>query len=198
MATPINNLVEIVDHTDRAIANLLFQFKEADNIKGLVKVFTDELQIVEAEAIKLLTLRILEIATGKQLDNIGEVLKTPRRNQTDEEYRATLKIRNVRQTASGTTEDILDILRLFTGDADVNLYRGLKYFVDITYFGDCNTNAKDVATIQSFFPVVTALRIVLTSGKPFGFDGDAGADGFGSVTDVSAGGSLVSLLHSTT
>lgn len=198
MATPINNLVEILDHTDRAIANLLFQFKESDNIKSLVSVFTDELQLVEAEAIKILTLRILEIATGQQLDNIGEILKTPRRNANDEEYRIVLKIRNIRQTSEGTTEDILDILRLFTGDSEVNLYRGLKYFVDITYFGDCNTRARDVATIQSFFPVVTSLRIVLTSGIPFGFLGDAGAEGFGSIHDVTAGGSFVSLLHSTT
>lgn len=195
MTVPVNNLVVHDDVVERAKANLLYQFKDIPNINTLVKIFAEEVQEIENETNKLLVMRTLEEAEGAQLDDIGLTLGITRSTSNDEEYRNLLKIRNVRQTGTGSADSVIQLLRLFTGDENVSLYKGENYFVDITYNATCNPLSEDLNVMALFFPVVTALRATITLGTPFGFEGDGSAEGFSSIHDVSAGGSFVSRLQ---
>lgn len=192
--TPVNNIVLNADITSNAINNLLYQFENSPNLQNMVSVLTSELQEIESEVIKLMTLRTLENATGQQLDNIGEVLNVRRTSADDEIYRAILKIRNARQSVTGTAESSIYLVKLFTGDEFASVYQNNTYLVDVYYNDTCNPSAT-LDNIKAFFPVVTSLRGVVSSdGLMFGFDGDDTSGGFGSVHDASAGAGFGSLL----
>jgi hypothetical protein len=194
MADPVNNIIEVVDRSTKAQDNNLFQFKNSTTLKKLVKVFVDELQLVESEVIKLLTLRTIEDATGQQLDDLGAVLKISRMGQTDEQYRATIKIRYLRDATEGTTEDVLKLLRLFTGDIGITMYKGDRYFVDLDLFAGCREDPITIAQLSKFFPVVTNLRVTAKTGVSFGFLNDSTAEGFSTIHDAEIGGRWVSLI----
>lgn len=197
MATPVNNIEQKTDVVSSAVSNLLYQFKDLPNIEGLTRVFLDEVQELENEMFKLLTLRTLEEATGQQLDNIGQILGIRRTTSNDELYRNILKIRNIRQTSTGHANSVISLLRLFTGDPDISVYKGEGYFVDITFNSTCNPAAEDVSNLRTFLPVVTELRAIIKGDNlAFGFEGDTNALGFGSIHDATAGGEFGSLLAS--
>jgi hypothetical protein len=195
MVTPVNNIVLKDNVVESAQNNLLYQFKDLPNINTMVKIFAAELQEIENESNNLLLFRTLEDASGKQLDNIGEVLGLARQSTNDEIYRSFLKIRNVRQTGVGSAESVTSLLKLFTGDENISFYKGEKYQVDVTYDTTCNPASESLSVIGAFFPVVTTIRATISSGTPFGFLGDTTALGFGSIHDSAAGGAFVSNLQ---
>ncbi|NEU58595.1 hypothetical protein [Halorussus sp. MSC15.2] len=64
-----------------------------------------ELEDLEAANTEVLDSKVIDIATGEQLDKLGELVKTKRKSEeSDEHYRARLKVQ-LRRFLSGATRD---------------------------------------------------------------------------------------------
>ena len=77
----------ISNHVERTLALLIEQFKPAQNLKDIVTVIVDQLQICEDVANQLIMMRMIDTSQGVQLDAIGEIVGEARAGRDDETYR---------------------------------------------------------------------------------------------------------------
>lgn len=81
-------LTQILDHAARAVARLLFQFRDKPRIAGLMSTVGTASQEVEDGLYSLLAVRQIAVAQGVVLDQIAELVGAPARGaRTDADYR---------------------------------------------------------------------------------------------------------------
>lgn len=104
---------KITTHIPDAVGRLIEAFKGAPNITKLVEVIGASAQ---REEDGLWTVQIdLANAQGFQLDLLGMITGTPREGRTDNQYRREIP---VQRHYSGTPNQLIDLIRLLTGDSD--------------------------------------------------------------------------------
>ena len=81
----------ITDHVARAHETQKSQFDDSPNIRALLQVFVDEIQLLENVTFDVLLLSVLDLAEGAQLDQWGKVFGELRGALDDDEYRTILK-----------------------------------------------------------------------------------------------------------
>jgi hypothetical protein len=208
--TPVEKIQHILNREELALDSLISQFKGKENIEKLVKIFSKEAQLLEDVVYQLLELRYLNNATGDQLDQIGKRLGIIRTSHSDEIFRTSIKVKALSKRNEGTTENVLELLRLISGDPNVSVYNFEPYGVVATYNSTCVPENR-VEQLSSLFPVVTDLYLeeFITS-KGFGFSSidnpnpDISTVGYGPFSSIAAEGdpltegTFVSLVHPTT
>jgi hypothetical protein len=98
----------IVDHVDRALAELLSKFAEAVRLRRLVTVEVTQVQEAEDAGEQLLTDRLLENAEGVQLDIYGKIVGGPaewRGALTDADFLKVIEIAISVNQSDGRIED---------------------------------------------------------------------------------------------
>lgn len=169
MSEPVNK-IQLRENVEELTLETLIPLFRKPNMEKFVKIFTDELQLLEDTILDMLILRRLDNASGKQLDEIGAKLNVFRNNATDDQFKNIIKIRAFRRTSQGTQEDLLNMLQLFTGDQNVEILRVPPYGLTVTYNADCINVGNGVEELVKFFPLVTRLILQEKSTvKGFGF-----------------------------
>jgi hypothetical protein len=77
----------------------------------------------------------VESQQGKQLDRIGKILTEKRNGNTDMIYRLFLKLRSMLNTADGTINDIIKIIKLIYGSREVRIRPDYPAALVIEYDG---------------------------------------------------------------
>lgn len=108
-------IVQKSTHVSQALNDLLAQFHDKPNIAALVSAFLQQVQEAEDMLFDVFTKRTLDVATGAQLDGIGDILGLPRGSLSDTDYRNRLRVQLAILSSSGTTNDLLSILVLRFG-----------------------------------------------------------------------------------
>lgn len=93
---------------------LLSRFDDAGNLQRILKAFADEIQELEDAIHEQLSERLLENATGDQLDQYGELVDQPRDGRSDDTYRVLIRVKILRNTSEGTPERLIKILNKLT------------------------------------------------------------------------------------
>lgn len=184
---------------------LPIQFYEKENINTLISIFCERLQNVRNIMLEISNDTLLDTASGEQLDEIGRQINIYRlENQDDEQYRAMLWLFIQAQLSEGTRDDIVNLLKKFTGGRAVWVYKGFGPFVDVNMFSWCIGTHDYAKSVVDLFPVNTNLRLCTHGrGHFFGFEGGGEfVSGFGSTTleegfETGQGG-LASLIYSRT
>lgn len=110
MFTPIN------DHLPQALARLMTQYAQAENLKNFITAIVNPVQEIEGVLGDLNTLRTLAIAFGQQLDNIGKIVGLERPPGADDDtYRNDLYAEIKINTSEGQPEQAIQTYQLFTG-----------------------------------------------------------------------------------
>jgi hypothetical protein len=108
------------DHSDRAVANLLGQFRGKPRLEAFVRALVDQVQEVEAAFWELATERTIGAAVGAQIDGLGAVVGLARASLDasldDEVYRALLRAWVKVRRSSGTADQLLEVVRLAEAD----------------------------------------------------------------------------------
>lgn len=99
-------------HIAEAQALLLEQFSNSTKLKALLASYITPLQTLEEEIYKFLAGRVLPTAEGTQLDNLGDLLGTTRRDLTDDLFRIRLSAQIQILKTSGTPEQLLSLVSL--------------------------------------------------------------------------------------
>lgn len=105
------------DHTARGVARLIDRYAKP-RTSALLASWLDELQQAEDALWQLLVERSLASAEGDQLDVLGEIVGQPRQGRSDEVYRLWISARNLVNRSSGTTTQMLTIVRKLIAETD--------------------------------------------------------------------------------
>lgn len=117
---------------------LLPQFNKSEKIKGLLKSLIGAAQPTEDTLFKVMQETGIDTATGVQLDVIGKLLNVPRGTKNDTNYREFLYGQVAVNSANGTPENIITLVRLVTGSQDVALSEYFPAEVHIQVTGGVN------------------------------------------------------------
>lgn len=115
MPTPIPTLSPVGDTLRRL---LLEQYKDKPRMEGILAQIGVEADMLDVSNHELWNLYDIDLATGAQLDILGTIANEPRKERTDTEYRAVLKVL-FRTQVSGTPEDVIRSVKEYTGSTSV-------------------------------------------------------------------------------
>lgn len=192
---------QITDHVDRAKRRLLMQYKDKPLLEGLLSALVEQLQEIEDVMFDLKDGRSIYNATGLQLDHWGDVVGRSRQGISDDDiYRTILFIKIAENTSEGTPEDVIDIFGSMLQATRVEYSEMYPASFIMTAIGadSITGNTSDVIrAVNAAKPAgVESQYLAAGPDESFGFDGDPdpNAKGFGSTTDATVGGTLVSIL----
>lgn len=108
--------IEIVKQTDYDdnFTLLLEQFKDSDNLKGILSAFNTEMEKVEDALFEIRDNFYLATAEGDQLDTLGLIFNEDRQGRSDTDYRNAIQSK-AEVLYSGTPEGIYTQLKLLYG-----------------------------------------------------------------------------------
>ncbi len=90
----------------------------AGNIAKLFNLFSSEFDELQSVVNDLSMMRSLDNQKGVILDEIGKIIKEPRRGRNDDDYKIILKIAIQRNLSSGSLKTITQITDILSGNAD--------------------------------------------------------------------------------
>jgi hypothetical protein len=140
------SLEQKTTHVADAQARLLEQFKNQPKILALVDSLTAPEVDAEAVLFAVRAARNIDTAVGVQLDRIGRIVGEERQGREDDVYRLYLKVRVALNRASGTGDEILNVMSLVLGDSldALEFYYPASLVVEAI---DLEVSAPDVARI---------------------------------------------------
>jgi len=128
---------KINDHVDKAKERLPRFLDGAVNFNSLIEIFASRTQDLETELFNLLDERYLTVATGAQLDGIGQIVDLKRNvGQIDSDYRLDLIAETGKLALSGQIESLILLFRTLTFAPDSDLIEFFPASVVLTAFSD--------------------------------------------------------------
>lgn len=110
------SLTKKTTHVTEALANLIEQFKDKENLRDLIEIYVNQLQLLENTLDDVLKLTDeIDAAFGQQLDNLGQIVGEERFGRTDAQYRLAIKTRILINLSSGTSEELIAIVETIIG-----------------------------------------------------------------------------------
>lgn len=159
----------IDSHEHDALERFTSQYKDAEALKGLTRVWAERIQGLEGAAYSTLTLRWVDGASGKQLDRMGAVVGEPRLGRQDPEYRDAIQLRISINQGSGEPETIIEFLRRTAG-ADQVRYAEI-YPASIEVYAQGDVSVQNALRVRDIIPAGVGIVYLSESGGfiPFGY-----------------------------
>jgi hypothetical protein len=110
----------ITDHVQRAQDRLIYRFRKP-NILALVASYASEVQELEDAITALRAMRVLATSEGVYLDVLGAIVGQPRQGRSDPHYRLWIAARAMANRSSGTTEQVIAIVKKLVGSARITV-----------------------------------------------------------------------------
>lgn len=158
--------------------------KEKENLVKFLTIYLKRLAALDVAFVNLAEGRLLNNASGINLDEIGDQYGLKRNGMSDTNYRAIITILLATYARCGTREDVIGALAQLFGHGNFSTWKGDNYRVDINVNKACFDLEATIDEIEDMLPLPTHLRLTESHGVPFGFNGDTTAEGFSSVADT--------------
>lgn len=195
-------LAKITDHEGQAVRRLPMQ-RRVPRFEALIRLLARRIQGVEDAFWELLGGRMLDGATGAQLDILGAVVGVSRGGLSDEPYRVMLRVQIRINRSAGTGDDMLEVFRLALGDEanTLTLYEYPPAALELHVGGELPVSDERALDILRTVRAAGVGGILVWSEHPdadtFAFSDETGAasiegDTFGDETDAEAGGYFAS------
>ena len=172
---------EIEDHVDIALGRLFSQFDDAVNLRDVIRIFAERIQIEESLAYDVLVDRLLANAFGAQLDQYGTIVSEPRDGLTDDEYRRAINAKILAgKRLSRTRNNLIEIINLITSAESVRIVESFPAGIGVSII--TNPELGDDAKLR----VVRLIRAAKGEGIQLEYVGLAGVSYFGFLEDPDA------------
>lgn len=149
------------DHLERALANLVSQFRNKVAVEALVQPIAQAQQAEDA-LIDILESRDLDTATGAQLDGLGHIVGAERGGLADAAYRVVIRERIATNTSQSTVEDLLRVITLFDVGAPAGSWQ-IKDSGAASMIVELRKKARALSTAEA-----TALAVFLRQARAAG------------------------------
>lgn len=114
----MTTVAPITTHVEDADALFIDQYKDKPRLSAWLASYVARVQEFEDAAWQVIVLRNVDVATGAQLDSLGQLVGQPRYGLPDDRYRIRIKTRILSNTSLGRPDDLIEIAEL-TGATDV-------------------------------------------------------------------------------
>jgi hypothetical protein len=114
----VAEIVHVIDHSAQALARLIGQYQGRPRLQAFIEAFSDRAQEIEDMFWDLLTKRLLDVATGVHLDNLGDIVGQNRQGLGDADYRQFIRARIKTNRANGKIEELIQIALLIFGSTE--------------------------------------------------------------------------------
>lgn len=167
----VDRIVKDVSFNEDAFNQLTYEQKLKTNLVKILLSFTERYNKLQLLCINLINGTLLDKAAGPQLDGIAKRLNIQRGNASDDQLRDLIKLHAVKQTNSGTRDEIVNIIRVLTGTDYVKIVKRPNNYVEVTFSFECLDPSTAKQQIQDLFPINTNLVVMnkVTGFKPMGF-----------------------------
>lgn len=141
---------KITDHFGEIVKNLLEQYKDKPNLLAFIEVYAKQLQEVEDALCPFDERLDIDLSSGQQLDEIGDIVVQGRVGSTDPRYRILLKTKIGINTSKGEGPKVIEIVKTLTESAYVHLINlggaaiDLEITTDITDQNEINFIYKSI------------------------------------------------------
>lgn len=99
----------------------LYDRNEQGELVKLFKIYADVFDDLKRVVHQLETLRIIDQQSGEVLDQIGKIVKEPRRELKDVEYRNYLKVAILRNISNGSLPTLSELMSVIVGKNNYSL-----------------------------------------------------------------------------
>ncbi|NMJ86893.1 MAG: hypothetical protein EX285_03490 [Thaumarchaeota archaeon] len=166
-----NRVVKDLTFQEDAYNTLPYDQRLKTNLVKIMLTLTNRWNDLQLLCIDLINGTMLEKAFGPQLDGIAKRLNIQRGNATDEQLRGLIKLHAVKQTNTGTRDEIVNILRLLSGTDYVKIVKRPNNYVEVTFSYECLDPSTSKKEIQDLFPINTNLVVMnkVTGFNPMSF-----------------------------
>lgn len=107
-------LTVVKDHEEQGVALLLDQFKNKPRLEAWLRIYLRQVQLLDDATYDVMIARMIDLATGAQLDLIGKIVGERRLGRTDTEFRVFIYVRIQANRSAGTTPELLKIIELLS------------------------------------------------------------------------------------
>jgi len=152
------------DMVEGALARMIEQFKPADNLKAVIRIFAEECQELEDAIVETILYKNLAVTESATLDLYGELFNVPRNGRLDGPYRTAIefKIRQLRSAGDGDL--VIDSVLALTESDDVILNELFPAGVTIQFNGILTTTGSELyGSIKRLLSAGVALDALIWS-----------------------------------
>ena len=163
-----NRVVKDLTFQEDAYNTMPYDQRLKTNLVKIMLTLTNRWNDLQLLCIDLINGTMLDKAFGPQLDGIAKRLNIQRGNATDEQLLGLKKLHAVKQTNTGTRDEIVNILRLLSGTDYVKIVKRPNNYVEVTFSYECLDPITSKQEIQDLFPINTNLVVAdkVTGFKP--------------------------------
>lgn len=176
-------------HATIALSLLPGQFQESTDLRALVSALVGEthgVQECENTLWDLHSMRWLWIATGQQLDGLGDVLGWPRDSDDDDEYRESLYLAVLINVSEGEPERVIEGVETITRASEVHFIE--KYDATFVVYAHALERWDLIYLVGRIAPGgVQTVVVGSESANPFVFGVDRDASGTAAGAELSYG-----------
>lgn len=107
------------DHVEAGLALLIDHYKEKPVLEAYIRSFLSRIQELEDAIRDVIVGRLLDTATGAQLDILGAIVGQSRTSEDDDLFRARIRTRILANRSRGNPIDIIAVARSALGSDDL-------------------------------------------------------------------------------
>lgn len=160
------NLVKInPGFVQEALDEVPSWLKDKPNWNKFLEIYAERWEFIDQTLVQLAWGRLLAVATGQALDNIGAEFGLTRGDMNDVQFRSFIGLKVYQGTSTGTRPNIEKILELLTGFTP-RIYKGNLYYVQVIVSDICLDPTSSGQQIEDLFPVMTNLELLFTTKSP--------------------------------
>lgn len=136
------------------------------NFCKFIELTAERYKLLDIEVVKLAYGRLLDEASGLVLDNIGSEIDVPRRGQSDDEYRAFIKLRFLRRRVETTQPQLTHLLKIMAGGQLPIIYKGVRNRIHVILPRRCLDTHNVGLELEDAFPINTNLSVSSSTAVP--------------------------------
>ena len=142
-----------IDHVAQCLSRIPEIYDE-EQFQKFVSVYAEEIQIVEDTLLVLANMKSLDLAYGIWLDYIGSVIGVEREtNQTDTDYRESIRLQIAINRSDGTPDVISDIISKFSETTSIHYVENKYAYMSLLVEGSKNMDKNLFKLITDIKPI---------------------------------------------
>jgi hypothetical protein len=149
---------------------------DPSNVSKFVRVFADQVQLLENASADVKILRQFDHAENAQLDEIGAIVGENRQGKSDAEYRIAILARINTNASRGEPERVITALRQITASTDIHYTEHYPGMIQLSFSAPAVVSGLLAYLQQACSGGVRLILDQYSTTHPFRFD--IGPDGF--------------------
>ena len=154
----------VIDQVDKGEERIIESLSGKENFTKLVSLFLKQVQEIEVQNHTIAGQKDIDVAEGVWLDYIGAIVGLERQGLSDEDYRLAIRTKIGINTADGTPNVIIDLIKQHAAATDVKLVNYYPAGFSVSNNGTRGQDHTLYNLVQGIKPAGTAVDVIHNEG----------------------------------